>query len=280
MTHSPAAAAKSVTALSPVTPWHVDWTPTTCALSRGFTNRELPDMVTIERFGPTDTFQLTLGSKELAAYQQGQRIWIHYKPGERSPVFGAMPGKSTNGKALLLISSTSLDPTFGDKQTFENTNANPLKVTPEREAEIKQIAVEFGSRMVVFETGSLGKGLAALRKCTDNLVESWGLKPEQQSRLSARLKPRSSPAYWLTGSDYPIAMRAGGKQALVNFRLTVDETGKPIACEIQRSYNEKAFDDLTCEALMRRGRFEPARDEHGQPVASYYLNTVRFTMMQ
>lgn len=280
MTQSPAAAAQSVVTLSPVTPWNVDWTPTTCTLRRGFADRELPDMLTIERFGPTDQFQLTLGSKALAGYKQGQRIWLHYKAGERSPVFGAMPGKSQSGKAFLLISSASLDPAFGQKDDQEHPADNQLRVTPAREAEIKQIAVEFGSRTVVFDTGSLGKAFAALRTCTDDLVASWGLQPAQQSRLSARLKPLSSPGTWITDADYPAAMRANGKQAVVNFRLTVDETGRPTACEIQRSYNDKAFDDLTCQAIKRRSRFEPARDDQGQPIASYYLNTVRFTMLR
>lgn len=204
MTQSPAAAAQSVVTLSPVTPWNVDWTPTTCTLRRGFADRELPDMLTIERFGPTDQFQLTLGSKALAGYKQGQRIWLHYKAGERSPVFGAMPGKSQSGKAFLLISSASLDPAFGQKDDQEHPADNQLRVTPAREAEIKQIAVEFGSRTVVFDTGSLGKAFAALRTCTDDLVASWGLKPAQQSRLSARLKPLSSPGTWITDADYPV----------------------------------------------------------------------------
>jgi TonB family protein len=275
MTQSPAVAAVSVKMLSPVTPWNVEWTPTTCTLQRGFADPQLPDMLTIERFGPTDSFQLTLGSRELASYHQGQRLWLHYKPGERSPAFGAMPGKSKSGKPLLLITTTSLDPAF--TQT-ERSDDNQLSVKPEREAEINQIAAEFGSRMVVFNTGSLGKAFAALRACTDDLVKSWGLDPAQQGRLSTRLKPRSSPGSWITDSDYPVTMRTRGKQAVVNFRLTVDETGRPTACEIQRSYNDKAFDDVTCQAIMRRSRFDPARDEHGKPIASYYLNTVRFTM--
>lgn len=278
-TQAPPVMAKSVTKLSPVTPWNVDWSDTTCTLRRGFGDPQLPDIVTIERFGPTDKFQLTLGSKAFASYQQGQRIWLHYKPGERTPAFGAMPGKSKSGKPLLLFTSTSLDPAYTQNEEREDFEEGPLVVTPEREAEIKQIAAEFGSRMVVFETGSLAKAFAGLRTCTDNLVKTWGLDPAQQSRLSRRATPQSSPGRWIVGSDYPAAMLARGKQAVVNFRLTIDDGGKPTACEIQRSYNDKAFDDLTCQAIMRRGRFDPALDEQGKPIASYYLNTVRFTMI-
>ena len=58
---------------------------TKCTLRPEFTDPNAPDMLTIDRFGPTDEFQLTLGSTHLARYQQGQRLWVHYKPGERSP---------------------------------------------------------------------------------------------------------------------------------------------------------------------------------------------------
>ncbi len=42
--------------------------------------------------------------------------------------------------------------------------------------------------------------------------------------------------------------------------------------------NKKKFDDATCAALMRRVRFTPALDAKGQPVPSFYLNTVRWIM--
>jgi outer membrane biosynthesis protein TonB len=69
-----------------------------------------------------------------------------------------------------------------------------------------------------------------------------------------------------------------GKQALVNFRLSVRAQGVPTACEVQSSYNDKKFDEVTCAALMRRARFSPALDAKGQPVLSYFLRTVCWIM--
>lgn len=66
-----------------------------------------------------------------------------------------------------------------------------------------------------------------------------------------RAQAQSSLGRWIKYTGYAVAVLALGKQAVVNFRLTVDEIGKPSACKIQRSYNDKAFDNATCDASTR-----------------------------
>lgn len=151
-------------------------------------------------------------------------------------------------------------------------------MTAATEAMIRTIKISIYGHERVFKTGPLDKPFEALRKCTDNLVSTWGLDPKQQATLSERPRPRSSPGGWLAPNDYPSSMRMRGKQAQVNFRLSVSAEGAPTACEVQSSYNDKTFDDVTCRVLMRRARFSPALDAKGQPVPSFYLNTVRWIM--
>jgi TonB family protein len=62
----------------------------------------------------------------------------------------------------------------------------------------------------------------------------------------------------------------------VHFRLSVDARGKVSDCHIQRSTRPEGFDEAVCEVLMHRARFKPALDAEGKPMASYYINTVRF----
>jgi len=151
-------------------------------------------------------------------------------------------------------------------------------VTRATEAAVKTITISYAGRQRIVATGPLDKAFDALRKCTDNLMTTWGLDPAQQAALSRRPAPLSPPTRWFGSSDYPPAMLIRGKQALVNFRLSVSAQGVPTACEVQSSYNEKKFDDTTCASLMRRARFTPALDAKGQPVPSFYLNTVRWIM--
>lgn len=276
------ALAGSVVQLAPVTAWNVDWADTACTLRRGFGDAASPEILTIERFGPTASFQLSLTGKDLRSYQQGQKLWLTLLEGERLPIDGAMPGKTNSGNAFLLISSTSLLPvdveTTRKKPDGDDEGDRQTAIVLEREAKVRSIGVAFLGHTVVYQTGSMKGPFAALRKCTDNLIKTWGFDPAQQATLSAPPIPTKNPSRWLLGEDYPATMLVAGKQAVISFRLNVDAAGVPTACEIQRSYSDKQFDQITCAALMRRARFSPARDASGKAVPSYHLNKVRWIM--
>lgn len=268
-----AAAQAKVVNLSPFTPWNVDYGEKICTLRRGFGSKEKPSVVIMDRFGPSDTFQLTVISNEFKSFDQGQPLTLRF--GEQKPrrISSVLPGETAAKIATLFFGNTSLDEIIGD-----NDDGWKPRVTPAAEAAIKTISISYFGKDRVFATGPLDKAFEALRKCTDNLVTTWGLDPRQQGALSKWVTPLSNPANWLSPADYPASMINRGKQALVNFRLSVSAQGLPTACEIQSSYNDKLFDEATCKALTRRARFSPALDGKGQPVPSFYLNTVRWIM--
>lgn len=265
--------AGNVKTLAPVTPWNVDYAPATCTLARGFGDKAKPDIFMLEQFGPSTTFQLLLISDQLPRYEQGETLFLRYGESARIPLRSAMPGTTKAGKHTLTIARSALVP-FDELPD----DVEAPSVTEAQEAAVTSVSVQFHGRTTVFATGRMDKAFATLRKCTDQLVQSWGLDPVQQRTLSARPRPLSKPSNWITSSAYPSGMVMMGKQGLVNFRLSVDEKGVPTACEIQRSYSDPQFDKVTCQLLMRRGRFAPARDAAGKPIASYYLNSVRFIM--
>ncbi|MET1754023.1 TonB family protein [Novosphingobium sp. RD2P27] len=270
---NPSGAMASTTAgLEPTGPWNVHYAAQSCMLLRGYGDATKPDLLMMERFEPSDRFQLVLISDQLRYYEQGSMLRLRYGDGERIIVKGAMPGKADDGRASLTISSTAIRPW----PESEEDEPERLSITPEQEAAATSLTVSFRGRDVTFRTGPLDKAFAALRKCTDDLVRSWGLDPVQQSRLSAPAKPLSKPRSWITSSAYPRSMILLRKQGLVNFRLSVNETGTPTACQIQRSYSDEAFDKVTCELLMRNARFSPALDESGKAVPSYFVSGVRF----
>lgn len=266
------AEAKPVTLVA-LTPWNVDYGEKICTLRRAFGTREKPSVVIMDRFGPTDSFQFTIVSNEFTSFTQGQPLSLQFGEQAARRMQSVIPGKTANGTKTLFFANTSLAPTIeGPDEDWRPP------VTRATETAVKTITISYSGRQRVFTTGPLDKAFDALRKCTDNLVKTWGFDPQQQAALSRRPDPLSSPSRWIGSSDYPSAMLNRGKQALVNFRLSVSAQGLPTACEVQSSYNEKKFDDATCAALMRRARFTPALDAKGQPVASFYLNTVRWIM--
>jgi hypothetical protein len=259
--------------LAPVTPWNVDYGEKICSLRRAFGSKDKPSLITLDRFGPTDAFQLTVISNEFKSFRQGDALSLRF--GEQKPrrIRSVIPGETQQKTRTLFFPNMTISETIGD----ENGGWTPT-VTNAAAAAVKTIVISFGGNERIFNTGPLDKAFDALRTCTDNLLTTWGLDPKQQASLSKRPGPVSRPNAWLTSSDYPPAMFNLGKQALVNFRLSVSAQGTPSACEIQSSYNDKKFDEVTCAALMRRARFSPALDAKGQPVPSFYLNTVHWIM--
>lgn len=151
-------------------------------------------------------------------------------------------------------------------------------VTPEMEQAVKQIALVWGSSRVVLATGSLGKPFAAMRSCTDALLKEWKLDPQVQNTLSRRAAPSNIMAMVRAiQAVYPMSMAAQGKQGRVNFRALVDPQGAGTSCSTMMSYNDPAFDTLACKVIQKT-RFDPALDKDGEPVASYYVETVIYSM--
>lgn len=86
--------------------------------------------------------------------------------------------------------------------------------------------------------------------------------------------PTTNPATWITPLDYPIEIVADGKEGRTSFRLAIDTSGKPSACEVTEKSGEATLDSVTCKLLMERARFHPARDVQGAPVAGLYQNRI------
>lgn len=92
-------------------------------------------------------------------------------------------------------------------------------------------------------------------------------------------KPKAvDPGAWVTNADYPLAAIRANEQGIVSFRLDIDQQGRVTGCTITASSGSSTLDVTTCRLLMRRGRFEPARDERGRAVASSFSSRFRWVI--
>jgi periplasmic protein TonB len=66
--------------------------------------------------------------------------------------------------------------------------------------------------------------------------------------------------------DYPPEAMANGWQGTVIADLTISATGRARVCRIARSSGYRVLDVKTCEILLLRARFTPAKDSLGRPV--------------
>lgn len=87
-------------------------------------------------------------------------------------------------------------------------------------------------------------------------------------------KPRTTTP-WITNDDYPAADARQHHEGTVGFTLQIDPSGRATHCDVTASSGYPGLDNGACVLLLRRARFEPARDAGGKAVASNYPG--RFT---
>ena len=93
--------------------------------------------------------------------------------------------------------------------------------------------------------------------------------------VSLFAEPRAiHPENWVTTPDRERSGSSG--EGVAYFQLTVSPDGDIEQCRILESSGFDILDRLTCSLISQRGHFRPALDQAGQPVASIWINRVRW----
>jgi hypothetical protein len=82
---------------------------------------------------------------------------------------------------------------------------------------------------------------------------------------------------WFSDDDYPSELLNSNETAFLTVTQTlVDSTGRIVGCRIETPSANPKVDAIACAAILKRGRFVPARWSDGSPVAGVYRKLVRF----
>jgi TonB family protein len=271
--------------LAPASPWNVHYADDSCRFGRAFGEGDQQITFSAERYDDGNDLRISFYGKSLKKNEDGElRLRFHPYDHVIKAIF--YPATGSNAiPALVLASPVRLyDAAEEEKRRTDGFQSGDdvdrlLAVTPEQEAAITSWELSGRSLPhVVLETGSMGDVMATLRACTDQLLGEWGLDVARHKSLRVRARPVTSPASWITDADYPIHLAERGMRGIVNFRLMIDAQGGVAGCHIQQSTRPAEFDETVCKGLVRRAKFTPALDADGQPIPSYYRNSVRFSL--
>lgn len=249
--------------------WVVDYDRDACHLYAQFGKGKEMVIARFTRYEPGDWFDFALFGDRFRAFEPRVDAKLDFGIGG-----GPDDARATHGNAgklaALFFSSTRLD--HWERKT-------PLdvapKVTPAQEAAVKGVSVAIRARRPFrLEFGPLDKPLAQLRRCSEDLVKSWGYDPAVQASLLRPVSAITPPGSWLNSSDYPLGALMGGHNGFVQFRLDVDPGGKVVGCYVLARTNPDDFADITCRNVSKRARLQPALDAQGKPVRSYYVQKV------
>jgi len=117
-------------------------------------------------------------------------------------------------------------------------------------------------------TGGIGEGVVK------PVIQEVRPTATPVSPIAAR--PLGLPGAWVGEADYPTGELRLGHAGTVRFRLAIGGDGRPTACTVTASSGYPRLDEATCTLIARRARFEPARDEQGQPMPGSFASAVRW----
>jgi len=270
--------------LLPSSNWLMDYAPDSCRLMRTFGTGEDQVIAQLIRYQPSDRIEFNLIGAPMANLLDARIARVRFGTTGKFAQVLAFPGGTDSTPALFL--AVRLDNMAADGTPFQTGDVNdtfqrPVRWTlvdgeygpaaePGIDDQVAEVTIEVRQRTINLRLGSMAKPMAALRKCTEDLVQMWGFDPAQQATLASPPKPVGNPRSWLL-STYTDLLAIDSERAIVHFRLMIDENGKPSSCTVQSNIEiDQHFSALGCAALMKHARFMPARTAEGTAVASYY----------
>ncbi|WP_299328915.1 energy transducer TonB [Parasphingopyxis sp.] len=275
--------------LEGASPWNIHYADDSCQLARVFGEGEDRATLVMRQYAPGDSFSLIVAGRPfrptrtdtVASVRLGSEIAVQE--------MRYLRGTVGEDRALIFFTEALLRPlTDAEREEWtrliEDEQGHLFDRPVATDDEIAAIDfIEIDTRLgppVRLVTGSMAPAFEALNACTEELLThwDWGLDVERHRGISQAARPLGSPGRWVTPSDYPRPAIRSGAQAIVNFRLLVDTDGRVAGCHIQQSIGDEAFDRAVCRALTNRAEFSPALDAEGQPMASYYMSRVVFTI--
>lgn len=264
--------------LLPEGPWNLRFDDEACRLVRMFGPDDNRVQLTLAKYGDSSRFEVILAGRGLKA--KISKIRSRFLPDEGFDVYELpLYGTSADGVTawqwsggLLTAKQTKELP---DSSTSDSEDFKALEDA--RLAEIDGFEVDADKQPgFVLVTGKIANAFAGLDTCLADLVTTWGFDPAEQKALVSKPKPRSNPGSWISWGDYPETPLAKGISGMVRFRLHVDTAGLPTKCVVQAAFSDPAFKKVTCDLLMQKARFEPARSASGAPVESYWVSSVKW----
>jgi hypothetical protein len=270
--------------LKQTSPWTVDYANERCRMLREFGVGEEKVVLVFDQFGPGEYYRITIAGKPVKSPKHAGEVSIQFGPSEKEQQLGFYRGTFGQDPALVFQSLARLAPPTAEEQAAINKAKKGewieiVPITPERYGAVRTLIIGKPlSRTVILETGPMRKVVDAMATCVDELMASWGIDVARHKKLTRAVQPLTLPQKWMSSNDYPTKMLSAGQPAIVDYRLSVDVEGNPVSCFIQLTTRPKEFDNAVCGSLMKRARFKPALDEEGKPLASYYINTVRFVL--
>lgn len=245
--------------LAPTGKWMVEFADHDCILSRHYGTGPKDALILSFKKLPMET------GIEVYVFKSGKKHEM--RAGKAKLAFGAgQPAETRYGAYLAGTGLRTINLVVEDESYRAAIRSGVVHVSVPRE-----VAASFA-------VPGIGPALQLLDQCALNLGELWGIPKEQQQRMSTAAKLTMPWHTLFVSSDYPaIALKedASGRSIV---RYAIDESGRPSDCVVLKSSGNSSLDSRACSVLMKRARFEPARDREGKPMRSLAVTGINWLL--
>jgi len=280
----PSVADAAPRAFAPVSAWEMEYAEDSCRLIRSFGDGDAVVTLALERYEPSNAFSVALISDALTAFRGTQRVKFRFDPAGPAFEYPLLRSELADGRAYYQLGAAGVvpPPPLRSDQTPEELlaqRAEPYQGAKEREyaQRITSLTVTEGfSDEVRLQLGPMEAPVGAVQTCIDELLSHWNINVDQHRTMTRKAVPAEDPYEWLDAKSFPSDQGRRGLGGTTRVRLMVDQSGKPTSCHIQRGSAAESFNQAACRILMERGKFVPALDAAGQPMASYFVASFVF----
>jgi hypothetical protein len=264
----------------PTGPWAMEYADETCRLVRNFSDGETALTLAFERSFLGPWLRLGLSSDGLTARSGTTQARFRYTSDTRSRSSELLRSSLADGRQGFLLPSASLL----SPEELEYDRETPFAgLAQHAEAEI--VAAEGISTITfsegfnedpVLRIGPMAAPIRAMQACVTDLVVGWGIDPQRFATMSRHASPDGNPQSWLSYRDYPPELLRAGRGGVLSLRLIISEEGTVERCLFDVEVRGP-FEDIACNRIKQRARFNPGLDADGKPVRAYWSVTVRFS---
>lgn len=261
--------------------WVLDYAEHRCRVGATFGEGEDRAVLLFEQYSPSDRLRWLIASPYLKRLRTGRDIEVQFGP-TFDPLTVEFDGRTfgEHGPAAIGEWPPASDGEVQESKDGLAPNRGGTRLDVGAGSDLRWIGMRrSGKPALKLETGELESIYGAINSCMDDLVASWGLDPEQdRRRAKAPVFTNSDSVFRQLAGSYPDSALTRGLQADLHLRLMVNENGVATDCVITNVTVAERFDDSACDPLMRRGKFEPALDDQGKAIPSYFTLFIQYRL--
>ena len=270
--------------LAPSSKWVLDYADNSCRLLRTFGTDDRQALLFLTQGAPGVSFGLTAAGPQFNRFNDGRETLISVADDRDERETKPFQGSVDSVGSALIYSSLNLDYLLDGNWEDEEEEAGaalaPGLPSMDADSAAKMEFIEFrqGGRRVRFATGNMREPIAALNKCSADLVRAWGLDLDQH--LTATRLPAWSNRDEVVRrivTYYPGEAKVRGTQGIIQMRVMIDADGNVTDCQLERMTSAESLVSRACQE-MQRANFEPALDSAGKPMKSFYSTKIVYKM--